>query len=142
MGTRAAFWKGDPRNLEDREWLGCIAFDGYPDGDKVGDVLAAKSLEEFLAAVQALANTEDDFSHPSGGWPFPWSDDVFLTDFTYAWFDNAVQASCYHHGFVAADKAVGEDPWPEHDDPTCCKVPSGKEYDTSQPDSIIIMRPY
>jgi hypothetical protein len=135
MGTRAAFWKGDPRNLADREWLGCIAFDGYPDG-KVGDVLAATSLEAFLAAVQELSQ-EPDFADPRGGWPFPWSDDVFLTDFTYAWFNDEVNVSCFHSGFVSSSKAIAGE-WPENDDPSCSKVPSGKEYDRSQPDSIMI----
>lgn len=137
MGTRAAFWKGDPRNLEDREWLGCIAFDGYPDG-KVGDVLAAKSLDDFLDAVNGLTK-ESDFAHPKGGWPFPWADDVFLTDFTYAWFDDSVQVARFHHGFVTPEQALAGE-YPEDDDPTCERIASGKSYDTSQPDSIGILR--
>lgn len=137
MGTRAAFWLGDPRNIENRKWLGCIAWDGHPDGD-CKTLFGSESDEEFVCRVQQLAATRDDFATPERGWPFPWSDDIFLTDFTYAFFDGAVQVSCYHRGFVSADKALGDDPWPGEDDPTCSKVPAGKAYDRSQPDSIMI----
>jgi len=139
MGTRAAFWVGDPRNLDAREWLGCVAWDGYPNNHGFATLLKASTEEEFRNAVAEIEKKRDDFAQPSGGWPFPWTGDIFLTDFTYAFFDGVVQVACFHSGFIPADSLDGEMEWPEEEDPTCCNVPSGMNYDRSQPDSIIII---
>ena len=137
MGTRAAFWHGDPRDFENRKWLGCIAFGGHPEIDgKCGGVMSAMTEEGFLAVVDKLSS-ERDFASPDGGWPFPWTDDVFLTDVTYAWFDGRVNVALFHHGFVSVEDAI-DGKWPDGDDPTCRGVPAGRDYDRSQPDSIMI----
>jgi hypothetical protein len=31
------------------------------------------------------------FARPGEGWPYPWADDIFLTDFTYAFLDGKSQ---------------------------------------------------
>ena len=70
MGTRAAFWVGDPRNLDNREWLGCIAWDGYPNGHP-RPLLSAKTEEEFREGVKHIAVNTKSFATPEKGWPFP-----------------------------------------------------------------------
>lgn len=139
MGTRAAFWIGDPRNLEDREWLGCIAWDGCPGGDC--DTFRHATTEAgFRKAVHALALSRDDFARPDGGWPYPWHDDIFLTDYTYAFFDGEVQLTAFYAGFMtfAEYDAHDGDEAKRDDDPTLRNVPAPAEYDRRQPDSIMI----
>ncbi len=138
MGTRAAFFVGDPRDVEGREWLGCIAWDGYPGGgiDPIGK---ARSVKKFRAAVAELQSAREDFADPAkGGWPFPWDDDLFLTDHVYAFFDNKVQCSAYHSGLVSyKDLAAGD--YLDEDNPDLAHVPAPGQYDTKQPDSIMIL---
>lgn len=141
MGTRAAFWKGDPRNLKDREWLGCVAFDGYPEGiEGIEKVTDEKSFLELVNQQSARR----DFASPKRGWPYPWSDDVFLTDFTYAFFDGKLQLSPYHHGFMTVKEyeayCAADEPEDKPDDHTMQNVPAPGKYDPSQPDSIMIFK--
>ena len=136
MGTRAAFWIGDPRDLEHREWLGCVAWDGYV-WKEDAEWASFTTEEEFRSAVDFVKRHSDDFADPAnGGWPFPWTDDIFLTDYTYAFFDGAVHYACYYSPFAK----VGEElPDGDTDDPSKIKVPSpSTEWDRSQPDSIMI----
>lgn len=140
MGTRAAFWVGDPRDIDAREWLGCLSWDGYPDGH--GLVLRDVSDESsFRQAVETLARTEaQQFAHPSQGWPFPWEDDVFLTDYTYAWIAGQVMATCFHSGFRPLEDYLREVPQDEDNPETLphdVKAPSS--YNPEQPDSILII---
>jgi hypothetical protein len=137
MGTRAAFWIGDPRRLDAREWLGCKAWDGHPRNPEFAPLLGATTEAEFRAAAEALRDTR-----PDGGWPYPWADDVFLTDFTYAFLDGETRVSSFHHGFHPASEVTAEGfVWPdEPDDPTTRRIPAPSGYDPSQPDSILIMR--
>lgn len=134
MGTRAAFWIGDPRQLDSREWLGCKAWGGFPDNKTFKSMLAAKTADEFRAAVEPLTDAK-----PDKGWPYPWADHVFLTDFTYAFIDGGVMVSCFSHGLITAEKALGEDPWPDSDDPSLQNIPAPKAYDPTQPDSIMFI---
>jgi hypothetical protein len=92
---------------------------------------------EFRAAAEALRDTR-----PDGGWPYPWADDVFLTDFTYAFLDGETRVSSFHGGFHPASEVTAEGfVWPdEPDDPTTRRIPAPSGYDPSQPDSILIMR--
>lgn len=101
MGTRAQFFIGNPQDLEGRVWLGCVAWDGYPDGD-IGDALKECASEaQFREAIATIAERRDDFCDPATrSFPFPWKDDLYLTDCTYAWFDGAVQFTYFHRGFV------------------------------------------
>jgi hypothetical protein len=108
MGTRAQFFVGDPRDVNGREWLGCVAWDGYPDGD-CGEALKTAATEaEFRAGIASLAAKRDDFCDPATrSFPFPWRNDVFLTDCTYAWFDGAVRYTSFHRGFVSLAAYLG-----------------------------------
>lgn len=141
MGTRAAFWLDDPRNIETRQWLGCKAWDGYPDG--LPELSSVKTIDDFKSVVSDLSK-HDDFAVPSGGWPYPWDDDIFLTDYTYAFFDGKVQVACFHSGFIPFSEAIAEskenDPFDRFDDALSHSVPAPKSYDAKQPDSIIVVR--
>ena len=137
MGTRAAFWIGDPRDLENREWLGCIAWDGY-EWAFDSQWAAFSSEQEFRDAVSTLEQ-RDDFAHPGRGWPFPWDDDIFLTDYTYAFFDGKVWSAGSHHGLIPiADRLLGAE-CSEDDDPSLVNIPAPEEYNPAQPDSIILI---
>lgn len=105
MSTRAQFFLGNPSDLENRKYLGTVAFDGYPDGD-CGDALSGAADEAaFLSSVAKIAAKRDDFADPEvSGFPFPWRDDLYLTDCTYAFFDGAVQFTSFHVGFVPLTK--------------------------------------
>ena len=107
MGTRAQFFIGDPRDLEGRIWLGCVAWDGYPGGD-VGEALdGANDDALFLAGVAQLKAERDDFCDPTErSFPFPWKDDLFLTDCTYALFDGEVQYASFHRGFIPLSRVL------------------------------------
>jgi len=101
MGSRADFYVGRGK---DAEWLGSIAWDGYP-GARTKRAFEAKSEEEFRAEVAALAS-EDDFTSPEQGWPWPW-ETSHTTDFAYAWDDGTVWATCFAHQWTSA-RACGE----------------------------------
>lgn len=136
MGTRASFWIGDPRDLEHREWLGCVAWDGY-EWCEDNDWSRISTEVEFRSAIAIVKEERDDFADPMrGGWPFPWVDDIFLTDVTYAFFNGAVWYTWFYAPFVE----VGEEQPEDHpDDPSMRGVPSpSAEWDRSQPDSILV----
>ena len=138
MGTRAAFWIGDPRDLENREWLGCVAWDGYEWENDTGWA-AIRTEQGFRIAVEAVKSERDDFADPAnGGWPFPWTDDIFLTDYTYAFFDGAVHYTTFYAPFMKIGEGVADDC--DGDDKSLRNVPGpSKEWDRSQPDSIMII---
>ncbi len=149
MGTRAAFFIGDFRDTAKREWLGCVAWDGYPDG--LPEVCAAKSEQEFRDAVAGESN-RDDFAAPTGPFPYPWQDDLCLTDCTYTWYEGEVWFE-WDRRMVPLARAmeVFADPddeaeqgveaklkadYPVQD---CYNIPApGKPYDGTAPDSIMI----
>jgi hypothetical protein len=131
---------GDPTNLESREWLGCIAWDGHP--QNFTDLQELCSEQDFRDAVGEISKRKD-FATPTRGWPFPWADDMFLTDYTYAFFDGAVRVCHFHQEFTALSDYLTRRHDEENeppDDPRHRKVPAPAAYDTSQPDSIMILR--
>lgn len=90
MGTRADFYVG---RGEDAEWLGSIAWDGYPDGiDRA--ITHAESEGDYRLALAAFAKTRDDWTAPERGWPWPWQTS-HTTDFAYAFDGGKVFASCF-----------------------------------------------
>lgn len=93
MGTRADFYIG---RGEAAEWLGSIAWDGYPEGVPE-DVLKASSESNFRQAVSSFLQSRDDATLPEDGWPWPW-DDSRTTDFTYA-HDGQVWVACFGRGW-------------------------------------------
>lgn len=92
MGTRADFYVG---RGEDAQWLGSIAWDGYPSGiaDDFPDLaLTAANEKDFSAAVHTRLKERDDGTTPEMGWPWPWNTSA-TTDYAYAFFDGKVWAS-------------------------------------------------
>jgi hypothetical protein len=90
MGTRADFYVG---RGETAEWLGSIAWDGYPDGiDK--QVLGCQSVEAFKHAVADFLKARHDKTLPEQGWPWPWETSS-TTDYAYAMDSGVVYASCF-----------------------------------------------
>lgn len=89
MGTRADFYVGRGK---DAEWLGSIAWDGYPDGIDPA-ILEATQSERYREAVASFLKREDGTT-PELGWPWPW-DDSQTTDFAYALDGEKVHASSF-----------------------------------------------
>lgn len=139
MGTRASFFIGNPSDTVNRDWLGCIAWDGYPSGDCKA-LAGATSPEDFIARVESICRTRDDYCDPTKhSFPFPWSDDLYLTDYTYAFFDGRVQVTCYHAGWrdMAEDMS---DAWRDdaaNELPSNVPAPEGRG--PKGPDSIMII---
>lgn len=138
MGTRASFWVGNPSDLQKREWLGCVAWDGYPEG--IEGLAAVKSESDFRELVKEQSKRKD-FASPSGGWPYPWTDDIYLTDYTYAWFDGQMQLTAFHQGFMSLaeyEKESKSESEEERRDTLPGNVPAPAAYNPKQPDSIMI----
>lgn len=103
MGTRADFYI---RKREDEktimEYLGSVAFDGYPEGfsNQAGiTALTSHNEAEFKAAVLEILNSRDDASLPEKhGWPWPWNDSL-LTDFAYVFDGGDVHGFCFGRPF-------------------------------------------
>ncbi|MCR4334558.1 MAG: hypothetical protein NUV47_02435 [Patescibacteria group bacterium] len=144
MGTRASFWINDPRNLTERIWLGCKAHDGHPENFKeFGKIL---NPVNFIKAINKIKNLDNnDFANPvTGGWPFPWDDDIFMNDYTYAFFKNKVYISFGHYGFTTFLDYMKNRKryWNTHkrDDISLVSIPAPIKYDSSQPDSILLLQ--
>ena len=90
MGTRADFYIGRGVGAE---WLGSIAWDGYPDGIPM-NLLAAKDAAKFRRMVREFISKRDDGTKPKDGWPWPWNDSG-TTDYAYAFDKGHVRASCF-----------------------------------------------
>ena len=114
MGTRADFYVGRGK---DAEWIGSIAFDGYPsgiqpksaetierwagyfahpdepwaDGEHLFDAATAEAFRERFAR---FIMHRRDVTLPKHGWPWPWETSR-TTDFAYAFDGGRVYASCF-----------------------------------------------
>ena len=80
MGTRADFFIGIGPAAE---WIGSTSYDGDPEGWGK-QPLAARTEDEFRAAVEEMLNSDALVTRPSEGWPWPW-EDFRTSDFAYAW---------------------------------------------------------
>jgi hypothetical protein len=90
MGTRADFYVG---RGEDAEWIGSIAWDGYPQA--IDDsVKNATDEAGFRGAVETFMRGREDATKPEMGWPWPW-DTSHTTDYAYAFDGGAVHASSF-----------------------------------------------
>src|ERR1043166_943179 len=103
MGTRADFYVGI---TTDAEWLGSIAYDGYPDGIDAS-ILSATTEAEYRARVAAFIASRDHGTKPDDGWAWPWEDSN-LTDFAYGFADGAVLANRFGRGWVPWTVADGD----------------------------------
>lgn len=79
MGTRADFYSQTSGGLE---WLGSIAWDGYPSGIPA-TIFDCKTDEEWREKVAKFIASRDDGTKPDQGWPWPWEDSS-TTDCAYA----------------------------------------------------------
>ena len=73
------------------EWLGSIAWDGYP--ESLRKICQSRDESEYRNEVAARLCEGDDGTTPDQGWPWPWSDSG-TTDYAYA-YDNAVWCSSF-----------------------------------------------
>lgn len=103
MGTRADLYIGRGANAE---WLGSIAYDGEPAGQPEA-IARATSEAVFRAAVQALSS-QDDFTSPALGWPWPW-DTSHTTDYAYAWDAGCCWISCFGRQWYTVDSPLEND---------------------------------
>jgi hypothetical protein len=90
MGTRADFYV---KAGEAFEWLGSIAWDGYPSGIN-NEILMARDEAEFRAEVDNFLSVRDDATRVSDGWPWPWGTSG-ATDFSYIFEGGSVAGSCF-----------------------------------------------
>lgn len=95
MGTRADFYLRSGRQLKKEDWLGSIAWDGYPEGMPKA-LLRAKSKEKFLKELEAFFCDRKDVTRPDEGWPWPWETSA-ITDYTYIFSEtsNKVTYRCF-----------------------------------------------
>jgi hypothetical protein len=99
MGTRADFYTGgtDPETMQ---WLGSIAWDGYPE-DQYGNgvpsyVLIAENESEYLDGLTDFFGECSSYTHPKQGWPWPWETSN-TTDYAYTFTNEGVRASAFGH---------------------------------------------
>jgi hypothetical protein len=112
MGTRADFYLG--RGAE-AKWIGSIAWDGYPEGKRVADVMKSSTQEDFVAAVAAFADEvssfsgqkKGDFTSPEMGWPWPW-ESSHMTDFAYMFDDGQCWVSNFGSALAPAAEVLKE----------------------------------
>lgn len=93
MGTRADFYLGKGKKAE---WLGSIAWDGYPDGIEP-EILSAINADIYREEVTRFLSKMNDSTFPKDGWPWPWENSR-TTDYSYWFFDDKVWASCFGYG--------------------------------------------
>lgn len=105
MGTRADFYVGIGKEAE---WLGSIAWDGYPSGI-AREVKSATTQQEFRQAVSDFLKDREDATHPEDGWPWPWEDSA-TTDYAYAFHDSKVKASCFGSAWFNPRRKQPENP--------------------------------
>ncbi len=103
MGTRADFYVGRGKNAE---WLGSIAFDGYPDAPRAQAVLGATNEASFRDRV-IVAVAEGDGTKPEDGWLWAW-DTSHTTDYAYAFDDGTVYISCFGCAWFKSGEEVPE----------------------------------
>ncbi len=108
MGTRADFYIGRGAQAE---WVGSIAWDGYPDGLKK-PLLRATTKDEFMQRLEEFWTDRDDVTRPQDGWPWPWNNSA-TTDYAYAFDDGKVWASAFGNAWFDPLKPQPEEP---HDD--------------------------
>lgn len=105
MGTRADFYVGRGK---DAEWLGSVAWDGYPEGMPQA-MLIATDEAAFRSAVAKELGSRNDATMPRDGWPWPW-DNSATTDYAYCFDGGRVWGSGFgkawwHAGGEWSDEA-------------------------------------
>lgn len=90
MGTKADFYIGKGK---DSEWIGSIAYDGYPDR-LPKNIIHSHNEEYYRQCVIEFLNNRDDNTLPDKGWPWPWNDSN-TTDYAYTFDGIKVVGSCF-----------------------------------------------
>jgi hypothetical protein len=140
MGTRADFYKGEGLNAQ---WIGSIAWDGYPSGLEDTGILESRTLREFRDAVRKLEKRED-WTAPRDGWPWPWNDSR-TTDYAYAWIRGAVRVSCFGRPWMTASKARklerNRKDWPKGRAPTFPDMKTNKRVTFGARSGLMVFGP-
>lgn len=105
MGTRADFYVGKG---EKAEWIGSIAWDGYPDGVP-SEILNAKDESKYREKVTSFLNGREDKTLPEDGWPWPWEDSN-TTDYAYSFDGSMVVGSCFGGFWFDASNPPEDEP--------------------------------
>lgn len=105
MGTRADFYVGRGKTAE---WIGSVAWDGYPGGFDRNGLMDATDEEGFRAAVAAELASREDATTVDKGWPWPWNDS-HTTDYAYAFDGGAVHGSAFGSSWFDPRKEEPED---------------------------------
>lgn len=113
MGTRADFSVG---RGETAEWLGSIAYDGYPTDGHPAILRGLETEETYREQVARLLGALHHATRPAQGWPWPWENSQ-TTDYAYAWDAGVVYVTCFGHGWQVLREDL--DDWPDDD----AKVP-------------------
>lgn len=104
MGTRADFYIG---RGEKAEWIGSIAYDGYPEGIQP-ELIAAKDADIFRKEVSRFLQDRADKTLPTDGWPWPWHTSK-TTDYAYAFDKGRVFVSRFGSPWYNAVTRNGPD---------------------------------
>ena len=104
MGTRADFYVG--RGLQ-AEWLGSIAWDGYPEGLPI-DLFHQRDEADWRASVESFFQDREDVTRPAQGWPWPWPTS-HTTDYSYAFDGGMVWACCFGHAWFDPNQKQPDD---------------------------------
>jgi hypothetical protein len=137
MGTRADFYVG---RGETAEWLGSIAWDGYPNGIDT-DVLKATTEEDYRGAVTVFLGSRNDSTLPERGWPWPWEDSR-TTDYAYAFDEKKVYASCFGYGwFDPQDEEADHTPEGQRDTAVFPDMSARKNTRFDKGSGLIILGP-
>lgn len=88
MGTRADFYSQSGKQLQQKDWIGSIAWDGYPRGIPA-QIKKAKTEKEFIKECKKFFKNREDVSLPKDGWPWPWNDSS-TTDYAYVFYKGNV----------------------------------------------------
>jgi hypothetical protein len=96
MGTRADFYVGIDENSE---WLGSIAYDGFP--NKWGHpykLLKVKTEKTYRKKVKEIIKNNIEYGavFPENGWPWPWEDSS-ITDYSYYFYNGKVYHTDTEH---------------------------------------------
>lgn len=99
------------------EWIGSVAFDGYPEGFESTpeeiQLITAQSESEFRAAFAEVTSKRDDATLPENGWPWPWEDSL-LTDFAYVFdCERGIDIFCFGRPYYGENMDEDSDNEPE-----------------------------
>ncbi len=96
MGTRADFYIQHNSKLSKEDWIGSLAWGGYPAG-LPDAIMKATDAPTFRHAVTEFAQGRTDFTSADEGWPWPW-DSSRMTDYAYVFLPHAATVGINYWG--------------------------------------------